>query len=35
MRLMHELEELVYDGLEETPVGPEETRVLAHNIHDV
>lgn len=32
---MHELEELVDDGLEELPVGAQEARVLAHDVHDV
>ena len=32
---VHELKELVDDGLEELPVGPEEARVLAHDVHDV
>ena len=33
--LVHELEQLVDDGLQEPPVGPEEPRVLADNVHDV
>ena len=32
---MHELKELVDDGLEELPVGPQEAGVLAHDVHDV
>ena len=35
MGLVHELEQLVHDGLEEPPVRPEEPRVLTDNIHDV
>ena len=32
---VHELKELVDNGLEELPVGPEEAGVLAHDVHDV
>lgn len=32
VRLMHELEQLVDDRLEELPVVPQEARVLPHNI---
>ena len=32
---MHELKELVDDGLEELPVSSEEARILAHDVHDV
>lgn len=35
MRLVHELEQLVDNRLEEPPVGPEEPGVLAHDVHDV
>ena len=35
VELMHELEELIDDGLEEAPVRAQEARVLAHNVHDV
>ena len=33
--LVHELKQLVDDGLEEPPVRPKEPGVLANNIHDV
>jgi hypothetical protein len=32
VRLVHELEQLVDDRLEELPVVPQEARVLPHNI---
>lgn len=32
---VHELKQLVDDSLEELPVGSEEARILAHNVHDV
>lgn len=32
---VHELKQLVDDGLQELPVRSEEARVLAHNVHDV
>ncbi len=32
---VHELKQLVDDSLEELPVGPEESWVLAHDVHDV
>jgi hypothetical protein len=35
MSLVHELEKLVDDSLEELPVGFEESRVLANDVHDV
>lgn len=35
MALVHELEQLVDDRLEELPVRLEEPRVLADNVHDV
>lgn len=35
MSLVHKLEELVDDSLEEFPVCLEETRVLPDNVHDV
>src|SRR5690242_513303 len=35
VRLVHELEELVDDSLQELPVCLEESRVLANNVHDV
>ena len=35
MGLVHELEELVDDRLEKLPVGLEEARVLADDVHDV
>jgi len=35
MCLVHELEQLVDDGLEEPPVRSQEPRVLADNVHDV
>ena len=33
--LVHELEQLVHHCLQEPPVGPEESGVLAHDVHDV
>ena len=33
--LVHELEELVDDGLEELPVCFEEAGILSNNVHDV
>lgn len=33
--LVHELEQLVHDGLQKLPVRLEEARVLANDIHDV
>lgn len=33
--LVHELEQLVNDGLQELPVCLEESRVLADNVHDI
>ena len=33
--LVHELEQLVYNRLQEPPVGPEKSGVLAHDVHDV
>ena len=35
MRLVHELEKLVDDGLQEFPVRLEEAWVLADDVHDV
>lgn len=35
MSLMHELEELVHDRLQELPMRLEEPWVLADNVHDV
>ena len=35
MGLVHELEQLVDDRLEEPPVSSQESRVLAHDVHDV
>ena len=35
VRLVHKLKELVDDRLEKLPVGAEEPRVLADNVHDV
>ena len=35
VRLVHELEELVDDCLQELPVRLEEPRVLADDIHDI
>lgn len=35
MSFVHELEELVDDGLEELPVCFKESRILTNNIHDV
>ena len=35
MCLVHELEELVDDGLQELPVRLQESRVLADDVHDV
>ncbi len=35
MRLVHELEQLVYHRLEELPMRLEKPRVLAHDIHDI
>lgn len=35
MKLVHKLKQLINDSLEELPVRLEETRVLAHDIHDV
>ena len=35
MCLVHELEELVDDSLQEPPMGPQEPRVLANDVHDV
>jgi hypothetical protein len=35
MCLVHELEKLVHDRLEEFPMCLEESRVLANNVHDV
>ena len=35
MSLVHELEKLVDNSLEELPVGFEESRVLANDVHDV
>lgn len=35
MRLMHELEKLIDNGLQELPMSLEETRVLSDNVHDV
>ncbi len=35
VRLVHELEQLGDDRLEEAPVSAEEPRVLAHHVHDV
>lgn len=32
---MHELKQLVDDSLEELPVGSEEARILANDVHDV
>lgn len=32
---VHELKQLVDDSLEELPVGSEEARILAHDVHDV
>ena len=32
---MHELEQLVHDCFEESPMGPQEPGVLPDNIHDV
>ena len=33
--LMHELEQLVDDRLEEPPVRPQEPRILSDDVHDV
>mmetsp|Transcript_45691 Transcript_45691/g.133032 ORF Transcript_45691/g.133032 Transcript_45691/m.133032 type:complete len:544 (-) Transcript_45691:1018-2649(-) len=33
--LMHELEELEDHGLQELPMGPQEARILAHDVHNV
>jgi hypothetical protein len=35
VRLVHELEQLVDHRLEELPVRLEETRILAHIVHNV
>lgn len=35
MRLVHELEELVDDSLEELPMCLEESRILPDDVHDV
>ena len=35
MRLVHELEQLVDDGLQKLPMSAQETWVLAHHVHDV
>lgn len=32
---VHELKQLVDDGLEELPVGSEEARILTNDVHDV
>ena len=32
---VHELKQLVDDGLEELPVSSEEARILTHDVHDV
>lgn len=32
---MHELKEFVNNGFQKLPVGSEETRILANNVHDV
>ena len=33
--LVHELEQLVNNSLQEPPVGPKESWVLTHDVHDV
>ena len=33
--LVHEFEQLVDHGLQELPVRLQESRVLAHNVHDI
>jgi hypothetical protein len=35
MSLVHEFEKFVYYGLEELPVGLEESRVLSDNVHNI
>lgn len=35
MCLVHELKQLVDNGLQEFPMRFEESRVLTHNIHDI
>lgn len=35
VRFVHELEQLIDDGLQELPVGFQEARVLPNNVHDV
>ena len=35
MRLVHELEQLVNNSLEELPMCFEKARVLTHDVHDV
>ena len=32
---MHEFKEFVHNSSKKSPVGPKETRILTHDIHDV